>query len=225
MSERPRAGPTSDVLVFAGGDPVSPTLDAHLPSVPLVIAADSGLEHAHALGRHVHLVVGDLDSVDPAALADAEARGTEVARHPAEKDATDLELAIDAARARGARRITVVGGYGGRVDHFIANAVLLTSPRFADVEIDAWIGSARVAVVRRRVEIRGVPGGLCTLLPIGGEARGVTTDGLRYPLTDDVLAPGSTRGVSNVLLGTEASVSLRDGTLLAIQPHHLEEGP
>jgi thiamine pyrophosphokinase len=198
-------------------------LGAHLPDVPLIVAADSGLENALALGRHVHLVVGDLDSVDPAALADAEARGTEVERHPAEKDATDLEIAIDAARARGARHITVVGGHGGRLDHFLANAVLLASVRFTDVEIDAWIGSARIAVVRTRGEIRGATGSLCTLLPVGGEARGVTTDGLRYPLSNEVLAPGSTRGVSNVLLGTTATVSLRDGTLLVIQPDYLEE--
>jgi thiamine pyrophosphokinase len=212
-------------VVFAGGDPVSLALATHLPDVPLVVAADSGLEHAQTLGRHVHLVVGDLDSVDPGALADAEARGTEVERHPAEKDATDLEIAIDAARARGAQHITVVGGHGGRLDHFLANAVLLASDRFADVEIDAWIGSARVAVARTRMEIRGAVGSLCTLLPVGGEARGVTTDGLRYPLADDVLAPGSTRGVSNVLLSTTAAVSLRAGTLLVIQPDHLEVLP
>jgi thiamine pyrophosphokinase len=79
-----KGGIIKTALVFAGGDPVSQALAAHLPDVPLIVAADSGLEHALALGRHVHLVVGDLDSVDPAALADAEARGADVERHPAE---------------------------------------------------------------------------------------------------------------------------------------------
>ena len=98
-----------------------------------VIAADSGLDHAHAPRRRGRLVVGDLDSVDPETLAAAELAGTTVERHPAAKDATDLELALLAARDRGAREIVVVGGHGGRLDHFLANALLLATPALADV--------------------------------------------------------------------------------------------
>src|SRR4051794_20102363 len=100
-------------LVFAGGDPPPPSaVDGLLPS-DIVIPADSGLEHALALGCAVDLVVGDLDSVAPAALARATAAGTAIEQHPDDKDATDLELALDAARARGVERIVVIGGYGG----------------------------------------------------------------------------------------------------------------
>ena len=220
MSER-GSGSRGIALVFAGGDPLPPHVVTRLPADALVIAADSGLSHARALGRHVDVVVGDLDSVDPAMLEAAEAAGAAVERHPEEKDATDLELALDAARARGARRITVVGGYGGRFDHFLANGLLLASPRFDDLDIDAWVGDAHVVVVRENAELHGTPGSLCTLLALGGVARGVTTKGLRYPLDDDVLLPGSTRGVSNVLIGPVATVSVRNGTLLAVQPHVL----
>jgi len=210
-------------VIVTGGDPPDPAVLAHFTGASCVIAADSGLSHARRLGLHVDVVVGDLDSVDPAELAAAEQSGTVVERHPAEKDATDLELALDAACTRGAHRVTVVGGYGGRLDHFLANALCLAAERFARLTLDAWIGAAHVVVVRDRVRLSGAPGSPVTLLPLGGPACGITTSGLRYPLDDEDLAPGTTRGVSNELLGPEASVALGGGVLLAIQPAALPE--
>jgi thiamine pyrophosphokinase len=212
---------TRDAIVLAGGDPTEIHIRSRLPGGAIVIAADSGLHQAERLGIRVDFVVGDLDSADPDALDRAQAAGAVVERHPVDKDATDLELALDMARDRGVRRITVVGGSGGRLDHFVANIALLASPKFADLEIDAWPGEARVAVVqggRPPHSVTGASGSLLTLLPAGGEATGITTTGLQYPLRDATLRPGTSRGVSNVLIGTHGSVVLDHGTLLAIQP-------
>jgi thiamine pyrophosphokinase len=208
------------VIVFAGGDPVAPELRAVLPEPAYVIAADSGLHAADVVGRDVDLLIGDLDSAEPAAVDAAVARGTMVDRHPAAKDATDLELALDAAATR-ADDVVVVGGAGGRLDHLLANVFLLASPRFASQRIDAHLGDARIAVAHGAgppLEIQGVAGSVVTLLPVGGAARGVVTEGLEYPLHGDDLAPGTSRGVSNVMLGTSASVTLAEGTLLVVQP-------
>jgi thiamine pyrophosphokinase len=208
-------------LVFAGGDPVPPAVAARLPAEALVIGADSGIDHARAMGRRVDIAVGDFDSVSAEALAAVEADGAEVIRHPVDKDATDLELALDVAAARGVDRITVVGGHGGRFDHYLANALLLGSTRFADIEIDGWFGDAQVRVIRREARLTGRAGSIVTLLATEGPARGVTTTGLRFPLHDAVLLPGSTLGVSNELLTTEATVSVAGGTVLSIQPDAL----
>jgi thiamine pyrophosphokinase len=208
-------------IVLAGGDPAALHVRAHLPDDAVVIAADSGLHQAGPLGLHVDYVVGDLDSAAPELVERARADGAVVERHPPDKDATDLELALDRARAVGAERITVVGGAGGRLDHFVANVTLLASGRFADLEIDARLDDAYVAVAqggRPALAIAGTPGSLLTLLPAGGDAIGITTTGLQYPLHDATLAPGTTRGVSNVLADAPASVVLRHGTLLVIQP-------
>ncbi len=110
----------------------------------------------------------------------------------------------------------IVGGHGGRVDHFVANLLLLASPDFDDLDIEGRVGDARVFVVRTRRDLRGSPGDLCTLLPLGGPASGVRTERLRFPLDGETLEPGSTRGVSNELLAADASVSIAAGTLLAI---------
>jgi len=205
-------------LVFTGGDSVDRIVAAGLPADALVIAADSGLAQANALGRHVDLAVGDFDSVDVGALRAAVDAGTVVERHPTAKDETDLELAIGAAVARGCDRVVVVGGHGGRVDHFLAGALLLASDRFADVRISAHVGAARVHVVRDEVQLDGEVGSLVSLLAVGGDATGVWTDGLEYKLCGERLLAGSTRGVSNVLVAPTASVTLESGVLLAVQP-------
>jgi thiamine pyrophosphokinase len=208
-------------LVFAGGDPPPVELLGQLDRSALVIAADSGLDHALALGFRADVVVGDLDSVTPDALARARDAGADVEAHPAEKDETDLELALRRAVALGVQRVTVIGGGGGRHDHLLANALVLAHDEYAELEVEALVGSARLTVIRTRAELRGAPGSFLSLLPLGGPARGIHTEGLRYPLEDEELAPGTTRGVSNEFLTATAVVSVREGVLLAVQPHVL----
>jgi len=205
-------------LVIAGGDAPAP-IDATLAAAPLVVAADSGVGHALALGLAVDLVIGDLDSADPADVERAVAAGARVDRHPADKDATDLELALDAARALGATEVTVLGVGGGRLDHLLANLLLVTHAAYAELTIDARVDATRISVVRTARQLTGAVGSTVTLLPIGGPARGVSTTGLRWTLTDAELTPASTLGVSNELVESPANILVREGVLLAIQPH------
>ena len=202
------------VLVFAGGEMAE--LSEPLVEADYVIAADSGLDHATRLGLRVDLLVGDLDSVSAESLATARADGVEIEQHPEDKDATDLELALGAAVRHGAGRVVVVGGGGGRMDHLLANAMLIASPAWADVDLEWLVDSARLLAIRSGAEIQGRPGDILTLLAIGEPADGVSTTGLEYELTDDVLLASSTRGVSNVFLSETATVRVRNGIVLAI---------
>jgi thiamine pyrophosphokinase len=209
---------SEDVVVLTGGDPVDPALTPPLPAGALVVAADSGLAAADALGLTVDVVVGDMDSVAPARLAAAEAAGARIERHPTAKDATDLALAMDVALRLGARRLTVVGGDGGRLDHLLGNALLLAADDYATVTVVAHLGTATITVVRHEATLFGRTGELVSLLAVHGPAHGITTDGLRYPLRDEPLAPGSSRGISNELIRPAARVRVRSGVLLAVQP-------
>jgi thiamine pyrophosphokinase len=190
-----------------------------------VIAADSGLEHAAALGLDVDVLVGDLDSASPEAVRAAEAAGVQVERHAADKEATDLELALEHALGLGARRVTVVSGGGGsRLDHHLAELVLLAAPRFAPLHIDARIGAARAFAIHagEDVALAGDPGAVLTLLALGGRAHGVTTAGLRWPLRAETLEPGSTRGVSNEIVSGPVHIGIGGGSLLAVGSRPLE---
>lgn len=202
------------VLVVTGGDPVPSGVAAGLPHADLVVAADSGLDHARALGLKPDVVVGDFDSVTAEALRAFEGP---LERHPVEKDATDLELALRLAVSRNPERIVVVGGHGGRLDHFLANALVLTTvPEGIDVEWRA--GPATIHLVREALSIVGHPGSYVSLVPVGGDARGVRTSGLKWPLDDEDLPSGGTRGVSNQFAASEAVVSVRSGSLLVVIP-------
>ena len=205
-------------IVLAGGDAVDGSLRATLPAADIVIAADSGLEQADRLGLRVDVVVGDFDSVDPEALAAAQRGGAQIERHPAAKDHTDLELALLVAQRQGATSVIVVGGWGGRIDHGLANLLLLGSPEFASMRVEAIGAGGRVLAIHDKVELDGHEGDLVTLLAVGGDAHGVTTEGLRYPLRRETLHPGSTRGVSNEMLGSRSCVEVEQGVLLAIMP-------
>ena len=203
--------------VVAGGElPDAERVEALKRASPpdFLVAADSGADAALALGLRVDVIVGDFDSVSSQALAAAGRQR----RHPVDKDATDLELALREARDLGAERITLIGGGGGRLDHFLGNLAVLGSEDLAGVAVDALMGKARLWVVRSRQEISGRAGQVVSLLPLGGPARGVHTSGLRWALSGETLSAGSTRGVSNEMTGSRATVSLEGGVLLAIQP-------
>lgn len=214
------------ILLAVGGDPSAPVqLPVPLPRGSVVVAADSGLDRLTGVIRVDH-VVGDLDSVSDGALRHARAQGTEVHVHPADKDATDLELALDlivdvVAPESGIDRLVVIGGGGGRLDHLLGDLMALTVPRLAGLEVTARFGAATVTVARPGPVGRtlvGRPHEQISLLPLHGPADGVTTTELRWPLVGAHLAAGTTRALSNEFDGSIATVRLTAGVLAAIQP-------
>jgi thiamine pyrophosphokinase len=214
-----RAVETSNtVVVFAGGPAPSALTAESLPPDAQVVAADSGAGHALALGLRVDLAVGDFDSIAPAELAELESANARIERHPAEKDATDLELALDAAMSLEPGGIVVVGGAGGRLDHMLGGLLLLGAERYAGPELDALLGPATIHVIRHERVLAGKVGELISLLAVHGPAAGVTTVGLAYPLRGETLAPGSSRGISNLFAQAEARISLQRGVMLAVRP-------
>ncbi len=200
------------VVVLADGPERPVVIDA--PAGATVIAADGGAELAQLLGLELDVVVGDLDSISAETLAGIE----QVERHPVEKDATDLELALVTALRFEPERILVVGGAGGRLDHLLGGLLLLAAEFLAGVRVDAQFGAAAVHVIRGDRTLVGEPGELISLLAVHGAADGVVTEGLVYPLRGESLVPGSTRGVSNVFAEAEVHVRLDRGVLIAIRP-------
>lgn len=200
------------VLVLSGG-PGAPAR-IRLPPLSAVAAADGGAEHAAGLGLPVDALVGDLDSVSAETLAGI----AQIERHPVEKDASDLELALQAALRFEPDRILVLGGGGGRLDHLLGELLLLAADAYAGVQVDAQLGAAAVHVIRGSRTLAGSAGELVSLFAMHGPACGVVTEGLRYPLLGETLGQGSTRGLSNVFVEAEARVSVERGVLLAVRP-------
>jgi thiamine pyrophosphokinase len=205
-------------LIFANGElPEPEAARRRLRPDDLLIAADGGARHCRTLGRQPQLVIGDLDSLPTAERAALEAAGVPFERHRAEKDETDLELALLAAVRAGADQLAVLGALGGRLDMTLANVLLLTHPAFANVRVELWHGRQTAWLIRPPgAGIAGQAGDTLSLIPLNGDARGVTLTGLAYPLRDETLLAGPARGVSNTLTGPAAQVTVRAGLLLAV---------
>lgn len=191
-----------------------------------LIAADAGLRLVHQLGLQADLVIGDLDSLDPAELERLETGPARVERYPAHKDETDLELAVLSALKAGCGPILIVGALGGRLDMTLANIFLLALPELDGVDARLEDGVEEVLMIRPgpAVSIQGRPGDRVSLLPWGENAGGIRTAGLFYPLNGETLYPERTRGISNQMTGQEASVSLETGCLICIHTRMNEEG-
>lgn len=209
------------VAVVASGD-LDPGDTAVLDTVDLVIAADGGATSLERLGRRPNLVVGDLDSAEPGTIERLAAAGATIQRHPSDKDASDTELALRAAKAAGATRIILLGAAGGeRIDHEMANLLLLADPALAGCQL-RMVHHGRTVRALRGGELLALDapvGAAVSLLPVGGDATGITTVGLRWPLDGATLALGPSRGLSNEVIRTPASVRLSQGLLLVVETH------
>ena len=212
------------VIAACGPDITGAVTEAVMAPAGMVIAADSGVDVAHRLGRRVDVVVGDLDSAGEEALGWATRLGATLRRHDSRKDFTDLELAMDLAVASGGL-VHVVASMGGRVDHAAANLAVLASPRWADAAVSATIDSAEVQVVRGRRTVHGEVGDTVSLLAVGGPAHVARTNGFDYPLVDEALTATEARGLSNVITSTPAWIEVSQGVVLAIRPHQPSTSP
>jgi thiamine pyrophosphokinase len=226
------AADSRHALILADGDPPdAAALDAAWPGwsdeVDLIVAADGGVRYAAELSLGpIDLWVGDGDSLPAASRAELLRAGIPMETAAADKDESDTELAVIAAIGRGATRLTILGAFGGRrLDHALANALLLGHPRLAGRTAVLLAPDARVRLVRAPASdggpaswsLAGRPGDLVSLLPFAGPAGGVTTSGLKYPLVDEPLEVGPARGLSNVRLEATASVTVKSGSLLVVE--------
>ncbi len=181
------------------------------------IAADGGTRHAFSLGINPSLVIGDLDSLTEENQHALEAAGTEIRRFPRDKDETDFELALNYAVTAGFDEILVVAALGDRLDQTLGNLSLLTFPALAGRDVRMDDGLVRAWFIRTHTRVEGSPGDIISLIPWGVDVTGVTTTGLRWSLQEETLHPHKTRGLSNVLLGNDATISLKTGLLLVVQ--------
>jgi thiamine pyrophosphokinase len=207
-------------LIFANGDVHDgPMVRRALDNAvnPLVVAADGGARVAQFFGLRVETVIGDMDSLTTQELEVLTSAGAQVRRHPEDKDATDLELALYHARKVDADWIRIIGGVGDRLDQTLANVYLLGLPVLADCDVSLVAGKQETRLLHPgEHHIEGAVGDTVSLIPVGGAVNGIRTENLQYPLTDETLDFGPARGISNVLQAEAARITTRQGMLLLI---------
>lgn len=195
--------------IVGAGDFVGPP-----PSIgtdDLVIAADAGYRTLTNLGVRVDRVVGDFDSLGAVPIH------PDVEVHPAEKDETDMMLAVRSALDEGCNEIRIYGGLGGRLDHTFANLQTLASiARRGARGFLIGQGLAITCVADGEIRFSKEAQGIVSVFAADGTAYGVTLEGLKYPLTDYTMTSDTPIGVSNEFTGIPARVAVRQGALLVM---------
>jgi len=205
------------VMIFANGDaPDARVVQPWLNDATLIIAADGGTRNALSIGVLPQIVIGDLDSLSQPDRLQLEQAQAQFLVYSTRKDYTDLELAIRHALERGATEIVIASALGGRWDQSLANILLLTLPELKNVRARIIDHHESISVIRDRAEIAGQVGDTLSLIALRGDARGVSIEGCEYPLNDAVLPFGATLGISNVLIEPVATITVKDGIVLAI---------
>jgi thiamine pyrophosphokinase len=204
------------VVIANGVPPDQATLQRWLTAGARLVCADGGARAALALGLKPDVVIGDLDSLDEAQQAQLKALGCRLVVYPQAKDWTDLELALKLCVQEGATEIVILGALGGRLDQELANILLLLLHDLEDTPTRIVDERQEMFVARHQVAIVGQAGDIVSLIPLGGDATGIVTEGLLYPLRDEPLLSGPARGVSNVMTGEAARVTLKSGALLVV---------
>lgn len=229
----------SRVIVFANGDYSRRAVQqANINEQDLIVAVDGGAVHAMNAGLRPHVLIGDLDSL-PAALQSQlldqavdnnTASNISPRQHlpvkcvsfPSEKDSSDLELALEqlqqnALFERAVDEVLLLGVSGGRTDHALFNWLLLLAKpwSFTLRAIDDTV-SAIVVTPSRALSSSVDPGITFSVLAATEIARGLTVTGVKYPLHNAELMPGSTLGLSNETSDTVLNVSLTEGRVLVM---------
>jgi thiamine pyrophosphokinase len=188
----------------------------YLEDADLVISADSGARHCKSFDIVPDLLVGDFDSVSDADYRDLVSAGVGILKFPVEKDMTDSELAIDIALEKGCSRVLLLGALGTRLDHSLSNLFLLKKLLDRGKEGILADENNEARLINHSIELESKKDVYITLLPVAGPAKGVTTQGLYYPLENATLEVGSSWGVSNRFSSEKAAVTVQEGTLLVI---------
>lgn len=209
------------ILVANGSIMHGPAVDAVLAAYhdepTAVIGVDGGSNYLALLHLTPSLIVGDLDSIYPETLQRYQSIGVEIHAYPPAKDETDLELALFEAASRDAHWIRILAASGERLDQTIANIYLLGIPQLDHIDARIVSGKQNLWLMNAgEHKLTGEIGDTISLIPFAGDAEGITTYGLEYPLKNESLRQGPARGVSNVIVDTDATVSLKSGKLLVV---------
>lgn len=204
-------------FIFVGGE-IFPEEMLERPDADcLTIAADSGYENARALGVKPHILVGDMDSIDEGILAGI-GKETEILRVKPEKDLTDTQLAAEVAVSRGADDITIVGGFGGRVDHELSNLAVLEDLKLRRIHAVMVNGHNRARfLVSTSTLIARTDYRYLSLIAADPVVKGVEIQGCKYPLKNAKLKRSLQFAVSNEITGNCALIAVRKGAVWIIE--------
>jgi len=203
------------VLIIGNGNDANKSCIENL-NIDYVICADGGLEKAANLGVVPNVILGDFDSVDPIVLKKYQSMNIETKKFPAEKDYTDMELSIEFAIEKGYENIVLIGASGSRLDHSMANIMLLEKYFKLGIKIEMIDNNNKIKIISDNTDLylNNKENYFVSIVPVDDLISGLTLEGFKYPLDEVIVKRGSTLCVSNEIIKNKGRVLLNKGTAL-----------
>ena len=205
------------VIIFANGSLGNSKYYLNLiDKNDLIICVNGGTKHAFNLHLTPYVVIGDLDSLTPKNNKWLFNKGIKLIKYPKEKDKTDLELALDFTAKNNFKEVYILGAFGTRIDHSLANLLMAIQKKYQTLNIFFIYNNQKIFLIKNENVIKGKRGDLVSLIPLLGDCLVDKITGLKYKLNNETLFFGATRGVSNVFIKNEVLIKIKKGLLLAI---------
>ncbi len=183
----------------------APELDTEVKE-SVIIAADGGYRLVE--DKAVKAVIGDFDTLKRIP------ENVKLVRYPVEKNATDGELAIEYAQSEGVTELNIYGGIGGKTEHVIGNLNLLAFASGKGIRAKLVTRDCTVYYATGAFRVTAGKGAAVSVFAYGGEALIDGSEGLYYPYDELVIAPSSSRGISNVATADEIAFDVKRGSAL-----------
>jgi thiamine pyrophosphokinase len=191
-------------------------LKSMLPKLDLVVCSDGGARHLKALSLQPDILVGDFDSANPSLIEEYMEKGVEVLKFSSDKDETDTQLAVEAAVAKGADSIVLLGAIGSRWDHSYGNVMLLVKLAKLGIEGVILHSHNRIYVSNKALFLSAHPGQTVSLLPLGENVKIEAAKGLHYSVENQYMPLDYPFGISNIFTETTAEIRISSGWLMAV---------
>ncbi len=209
------------IIILANGEIKNyKYLSQYISKDDYIICANGGTKHALRMNITPDIIIGDLDSLSNSIYNKLD-RTIKVIKYPAEKDASDLELAIKKALELHPKEIVILGALGKRIDHVFANTMLLALPLEHGIKTKILDDCHEIYIINSHLEVFGEIGDYISLFALTADVKGITTLGLKYPLRGETLYFNNTRGLSNELLTKNAEITIEQGYLLVIKKNSI----
>lgn len=178
-----------------------------------ILCADGGANYAFMMGVIPDSIIGDLDSVRPEVRKYFAAQDVEFIEYPVRKDLTDLQLALELARERGADEIVLLGALGKRLDHTLQNLYAGIKMVRQGVRISHYTPECWVYLIQDELFIKGQAGDIVSVIALTDRVEGAFESGFEYDLKEPILRSDQPYTISNLLAGPQGVIRLQTGIL------------
>lgn len=209
------------IIAFGNIDDKDKRFETECTDADYIICADGGAEYAYNSNILPDFLIGDFDSINPDILEFFKLKKIKIIKYPAEKDYTDTELCVKKALELHCSSISILAGIGDRIDHSLGNIGLLHMIYEKGSKGYILSDKSDIYLCTDKVLLKGNKGDTVSLIPYSGDAKGVTTSGLKYSLSDAVVYFGSPVGISNLMTDNICTVSIKSGEILVIKQNKL----